>query len=201
VRHRSLLPRQLLTFTRADGRQLRRERGGMESPVAHARGAIMREAVNATDAPRPRPAGSTGCGDQGVPGITDVDTRALVRHIRDAGAMLGGIFPGSTSEEEARALIAAEPSMMAATLAAGRSPQRRPPSTRGDGSGPRIVALGHRHQDLDHPQLHARAAHARAAARARRRRRGARARRRRHLPRPRPGDPAAMARSCRRCAT
>ena len=34
--------------------------------------------------------------DCGIPAITGVDTRALVRHIRDKGSMRGGIFPADT---------------------------------------------------------------------------------------------------------
>ncbi len=46
---------------------------------------------------------------QAIPGITDVDTRALVRHIRDQGAMRGGVFPSSLTEQQARELVEAEP--------------------------------------------------------------------------------------------
>ena len=64
----------------------------VESDRVHARAVIMREPVNAA------PEGSQGgwldwLAAQGVPGIGGVDTRALVRHIRDRGAMLGGVFP------------------------------------------------------------------------------------------------------------
>jgi carbamoyl-phosphate synthase small subunit len=131
---------QLLTFTAPMVGNYGASAAAMESPVAHARGAIMREAVNATDAP----AAETGWLDwlrqQGVPGITGVDTRALVRHIRDAGAMLGGIFPAAVDEEEARALIAAEPSMVGRDLAREITPTAAVVHA-GDGSGPRIVAL------------------------------------------------------------
>ena len=34
-----------------------------------------------------------------------------MRHIRDLGAMRGGVFPGRVSEDQARAMIDAEPSM------------------------------------------------------------------------------------------
>jgi len=131
---------QLLTFTAPMVGNYGASAAAMESPVAHARGAIMREAVNATDAPAAEAGWLDWLRDQGVPGITDVDTRALVRHIRDAGAMLGGIFPGSTSEAEARALIAAEPSMIGRDLAREITPAA-PVVHAGDGSGPRIVAL------------------------------------------------------------
>jgi len=37
--------------------------------------------------------------DGGVPAITDVDRRArFVRHIRDRGAMKGGVFDGAVDE-------------------------------------------------------------------------------------------------------
>ena len=65
----------------------------MESDRIHARGAIMREAVNADDAPSAEQGWLDWLRERGVPGITGVDTRALVRHIREAGAMRGGVFP------------------------------------------------------------------------------------------------------------
>src|SRR3712207_7432248 len=36
--------------------------------------------------------------DCGIPGITGVDTRALVRHIRSEGSMRGGLFPERSEE-------------------------------------------------------------------------------------------------------
>ena len=65
----------------------------------------------------PRAAGSTGCATAASPAIGGVDTRALVRHIRDRGAMRGGIFPAELAEAEARERVAAEPSMDGADLA------------------------------------------------------------------------------------
>ena len=59
-----------------------------------------------------------------MPAITDVDTRALVQHIRDEGAMRGGVFPAALSEDEARALIDAEPSMVGRDLAREVTPDR-----------------------------------------------------------------------------
>jgi carbamoyl-phosphate synthase small subunit len=67
-----------------------------------------------------------------------VDTRALVRHIRSAGAMRGGIFPASMSEAEAHDLVLAEPSMVGRDLA--REVTLDEPRTYGEGSL-RIVAL------------------------------------------------------------
>jgi carbamoyl-phosphate synthase small subunit len=109
----------------------------VESGAIHARGVIMREARNEA------PAGCNGwldwLSDGGVPGISGVDTRALVRHIRDEGAMRGGIFPGELSEAEARELIGAEPSMEGRDLARDVSPSE--PVAIGEGDGPRVVAL------------------------------------------------------------
>ena len=89
----------------------------MESDRIHARAAIMRAAVNRADAPGAEHAWLDWLRDNGIPGIDGVDTRALVRHIRDAGAMRGGVFPGEMAEAEARERIAAEPSMVGLDLA------------------------------------------------------------------------------------
>src|SRR5687767_4946891 len=93
----------------------------VESDRAHARAVIMREAVDAA------PAGSGGSwpawlADGGVVGIAGVDTRGLVRHIRDRGAMRGGVFPGDMTVDEARARIDAEAPMAGRDLAREVSP-------------------------------------------------------------------------------
>src|SRR5947209_2885946 len=64
----------------------------MESDRINARAVIMREAVNREDAPKAEGGWVTWLEDCGIPAITGVDTRALVRHIRDKGAMRGGVF-------------------------------------------------------------------------------------------------------------
>ena len=74
----------------------------MESDRIWARAVIMRAAMNTEDAPGAergwlRLAASTAA----IPAISEVDTRALVRHIRDAGSMRGGVFPASMDEAEA----------------------------------------------------------------------------------------------------
>ena len=94
----------------------------MESDRVHARAVVMREAVNREDAPGAEGGWITWLRDCGIPGITDLDTRALVRHIRDAGAMRGGVFPASMSEDDAHAAIAAEPSMSGRDLARDVTP-------------------------------------------------------------------------------
>ncbi|HKO28908.1 MAG TPA: glutamine-hydrolyzing carbamoyl-phosphate synthase small subunit [Solirubrobacteraceae bacterium] len=115
----------------------------MESERIHARAAIMRAAVDREDSPGAERGWLSWLADCGVPGITDLDTRALVRHIRDAGAMLGGVFPASISEAKARALIEAEPSMIGRDLAREVTPSE-PVIVGGDSNGhggPRIAML------------------------------------------------------------
>jgi carbamoyl-phosphate synthase small subunit len=108
---------QLITFTTAHVGNYGVSAEAMESDRIHARAAIMRAATNREDAPGAEGGWLDWLRDCGVPGITDLDTRALVRHIRDAGAMRGGVFPTGMGEDEARALIAAEPSMSGRDLA------------------------------------------------------------------------------------
>jgi carbamoyl-phosphate synthase small subunit len=120
----------------------------VESDRAHARAVIMREPVNYCPDP---PRADRGLGEGapggwldwmaagGLAGIGGVDTRGLVRHIRDRGAMRCGIFPGEMAEAEARALIEAETPMLGRDLAREVTPPE--PVLLGDGDGPRVVAL------------------------------------------------------------
>jgi carbamoyl-phosphate synthase small subunit len=68
-----------------------------------------------------------------------VDTRALVRHIRSAGAMRGGIFAADVPVSEARERVDAEPSMVGRDLA--REVTTPEPVVFEGAGGPRIVAL------------------------------------------------------------
>jgi carbamoyl-phosphate synthase small subunit len=95
----------------------------MESGAVHARAVIMREAVDRADAPHAEAGWCEWLTGHGVPAISDLDTRALVRHIRDAGSMRGGMFPGGLAESDARALIDAEPPMRGRDLAREVSPR------------------------------------------------------------------------------
>ena len=132
--------RQLITFTYPHIGNYGVSAAGMESDRIHARDAIMRAAVNRADAPGAEHAWLDWLHDAGIPGIDGVDTRALVRHIRDAGAMRGGVFPGEMAESEARERIAAEPSMVGRDLAREVTvPERL--VVAGEGDGPRIAAL------------------------------------------------------------
>ena len=110
----------------------------MESEAVHARGVVMRDAKNREDAATAEGGWLDWLGDCGVPGITGIDTRALVRHLRDRGAMRGGIFPALVPEGEARDKIAAEPSMAGADLARTVTP---PEAIRFDGDGAHVVGI------------------------------------------------------------
>jgi carbamoyl-phosphate synthase small subunit len=112
----------------------------MESERVWARAAIMREANNNEDAPSAERGWLDWLTDCGVQAISGVDTRALVRHIREAGAMRGGVFPGALAQQTARDLIAAEPPMAGQDLARTVTPEAV--STHGGGGdGPRIAVI------------------------------------------------------------
>jgi carbamoyl-phosphate synthase small subunit len=115
--------RQLITFTYPHIGNYGASAEAMESDRAWARAAIMRAARNAEGAPGAERGWLDWLADCGVPAITGVDTRALVRHIRSAGAMRGGVFPERISEAQARELIAAEPAMTGLDLAREVTPR------------------------------------------------------------------------------
>jgi carbamoyl-phosphate synthase small subunit len=110
----------------------------MESEAVHARAVVMREGKNGEDAATAEGGWLDWLRDCGIPAIDGVDTRSLVRHIRDRGAMRGGVFPESLSEKEAKELIEAEPSMAGADFAKTVSPEA---AVEIDGDGPHIVGI------------------------------------------------------------
>ncbi|HEX2097232.1 MAG TPA: glutamine-hydrolyzing carbamoyl-phosphate synthase small subunit [Solirubrobacterales bacterium] len=110
----------------------------MESDRVHARGVVMRDAKNREDVATAEGGWLDWLADCGVAGITGVDTRALVRHIRDRGAMRGGIFSAAVPEGEARERVAAEPSMAGTDLARTVTPSA---PIRFEGSGPHVVGI------------------------------------------------------------
>jgi carbamoyl-phosphate synthase small subunit len=112
----------------------------MESDRIHARAVIMREGVNREDAPGAEGGWLTWLTDCGIPALSGVDTRALVLHIRDKGAMRGGVFPAEMAESEARERVMAEPDMAGQDLAREVTPSE-PIILDPDNPGPRIVAI------------------------------------------------------------
>jgi carbamoyl-phosphate synthase small subunit len=110
----------------------------MESDRIHARAVIMREGVDREDAAHAEGGWLTWLSDCGIPALSGVDTRALVRHIRDKGAMRGGIFGTDVPEPRAREWVMAEPSMTGADLAREVTPSE--PLIL-EGEGPRVIAI------------------------------------------------------------
>jgi carbamoyl-phosphate synthase small subunit len=130
---------QLIAFTYPHIGNYGASSQAMESGRPWARAAIMREAGNREDAPTAERGWLDWLIDCGVQAINGVDTRALVKHIRSAGAMRGGVFAASISEREARELIDAEPPMAGQDLARVVTPDHI--TRHGSGDGPRIAVL------------------------------------------------------------
>ncbi len=137
---------QLITFTYPHIGNYGASARAMESERPWARAAIMRAARNREDAPEAERGWLDWLKDCGVPGITGVDTRELVRHIREAGAMRGGLFGAETPQAEAQAMIEAEPPMDGQDLAATVTPREvthhgGQPNGVGGSGGPHIAVL------------------------------------------------------------
>ena len=84
-----------------------------ESSRAHARAVVMREARG--------PAWTDWLHEHGLVALSGIDTRSLVLHLREAGAMRAIALAGDASLEEALAGVRAQPSMAGRGLAAGVS--------------------------------------------------------------------------------
>jgi len=131
--------RQIITFTYPHIGNYGVSAEAMESERVWARAVVMRAATNTEDAPGAERGWLDWLADCGVPAISEVDTRALVRHIRDAGAMRGGVFPASVSQSEALQRVHAEEPMAGLDLAREVTSERM--SVHGSGDGPRIAAI------------------------------------------------------------
>ena len=130
---------QLIAFTYPHIGNYGVSQQAMESARPWARAAIMREACESEDAPSSEGGWLQWLSDCGVHAITGVDTRSLVMHIREAGAMRGGVFPGSMAEAEAREIVVAEPPMAGQDLARIVTPEMV--TRHGSGPGPRIAVI------------------------------------------------------------
>ncbi len=130
---------QLIAFTFPQIGNYGASSEAMESDGVHARAAIMRAAVDREDAPAAEGGWLTWLADCGIAAITDIDTRALVRHIRDHGAMRGGVFDAEIPQAQARQLIAEEPGMGGRDLVKDVTPAQKT-VLEGDG-GPRIAMI------------------------------------------------------------
>ena len=130
---------QIITFTYPHVGNYGVGAEAMESDRIWARAVIMRSAMNTEDAPGAERGWLDWLEDCGTPAISEVDTRALVRHIREAGSMRGGVFPARMGEDEAMALVRAEPSMAGADFARVVTPREM--TVHGSEYGPRIAAI------------------------------------------------------------
>jgi carbamoyl-phosphate synthase small subunit len=110
----------------------------MESDRIHARGVIMREAKNSEESAEAEGGWIDWLRDCGVLGIDGIDTRALVRQIRDRGAMRGGIFSADVPEPQARERVLAEQPMDGADFARTVTPSD---PVEVDGTGPHVVGI------------------------------------------------------------
>ncbi len=96
-----------------------------ESPLPTVAGFIVREASRVASSWRALGGLEGYLQAHGVTGITELDTRALTRHIRDRGAMRGGIAPSSVGEDELLERIRRHPRMEGLDLACGVSTESR----------------------------------------------------------------------------
>lgn len=81
-------------------------------------GLVIRDLSRRASNHRSRGSLEDAMSDQGVVGIAGIDTRAVVRHIRERGAMKAGIFSGAdlTDDESMLATVRAQDSMAGASL-------------------------------------------------------------------------------------
>ncbi|MGZ4152513.1 MAG: glutamine-hydrolyzing carbamoyl-phosphate synthase small subunit [Gaiellaceae bacterium] len=88
-----------------------------ESRRAHARAVVMREARG--------PEWTDWLHDHGLVGLSGVDTRSLVLHLRQAGAMRAAAVASEHDVDEVLTAIRAQPEMAGAALVAGVSTDER----------------------------------------------------------------------------
>ncbi len=131
---------QLIAFTYPHIGNYGASAEAMESERPWARAAIMRAAGNREDAPSAERGWLDWLGDCGVQAISGVDTRALVKHVREAGSMRGGVFGADVSESRARELIEAEPPMDGQDLARVVTPRSVTRHGAHNG-GPRVAVI------------------------------------------------------------
>jgi carbamoyl-phosphate synthase small subunit len=87
--------------------------GRSESKSAHVRGVLMREARG--------PAWTDWLAEQGLVALSGIDTRSLVLHLRDKGAMRAAIVAGNCGVAETLAAVRDQPTMDGRALVAGVS--------------------------------------------------------------------------------
>ncbi|MEI6447598.1 MAG: glutamine-hydrolyzing carbamoyl-phosphate synthase small subunit [Actinomycetes bacterium] len=89
----------------------------MESDRIHTPAVVMHTGMNGEQAPAAEAGWLDWLRDCGIVAIDEVDTRSLVRHIRGAGSMRGGVFARTTSERDALDEVRSSPVMSGQDLA------------------------------------------------------------------------------------
>jgi len=96
-----------------------------ESEGPQVAGFVVREAAQLQSSWRSRGSLQDYLSEHGIVGISDLDTRALTRHIRSKGAMRGGIAPADHDEDDLMQRIMKHPRMEGLDLACGVSTTER----------------------------------------------------------------------------
>jgi carbamoyl-phosphate synthase small subunit len=109
---------QLVTFTYPELGNTGVNTADQEAPRPHVRGVISRELTPVTSNWRAEDDLEGWLARSGVVGIRGVDTRALVRHLREGGAINGAISSDGTTPVELLGQVRAAPSMEGLNLAA-----------------------------------------------------------------------------------
>jgi carbamoyl-phosphate synthase small subunit len=108
---------QIVTFTAPMVGNYGVEAARSESKRAHAKAIVMREARG--------PQWTDWLHENGLVALTGIDTRSVVLHLRDAGAMRAAAVSGDTSVDEVLTAVRAQPEMAGAALVAGVSTKER----------------------------------------------------------------------------
>ena len=89
----------------------------LESRAPQVAGVVVRELSRQASSWRATGTLDAWLGGNGIPILSEVDTRRLTRHIRERGAMQGVIAMGTEPSDEARRILAASPRMEGLDLA------------------------------------------------------------------------------------
>ena len=125
-----------------------------ESPQPYAEGLVVRELCEWASNWRSEDEISSYLAHYGVPIISDIDTRALVLHLRKHGAMRGVLSTSGGDDAEMVAFAKASPSMVGLDLASRVSTQTRYDWTKPSGQiEAQTEAPGNNPPDTGHPIL------------------------------------------------
>ena len=109
---------QLVTFTYPELGNTGVNQQDQEADRPHVRGVIARQLAPRPSSWRAEQSLPAWLLQHGVVGIAGLDTRALVRHLREAGAMNGAICSDGSSPQQVLERVRSAPSMQGLNLAA-----------------------------------------------------------------------------------